>query len=120
MTIPKVLENPWVGIGIDNYSYAFYPPVISSDGLFVDKAHNEYLQIMLCEGIFCGIVYIVFLLKIFRDNIVKKNNLTYALFLGFTCYAIVAFFGISVIRVTPIFFLLISLLISKKDNDYEM
>ncbi|MBQ8472707.1 MAG: O-antigen ligase family protein [Bacilli bacterium] len=120
-TILKIKENPY-GIGIDNFYNAFYPPLIDSrSGFPVDKAHNDYLQKMLCEGIIPGTLFIILLLIIFFKNLFKhKNNLNYGLFLAFTSYSIQAFFNISMTRVAPIYFIIMGLLISQeKDKIYE-
>ena len=117
-TLEKIQENYLFGVGIDNFSLAFDNSLIDGiSGFMVDKAHNEYLQIMLCEGVIKGILYIVFLLIIFFKNLVKKKDkLTFALFLSFTCYCIQAFFNISVTRVFPLFFIILGLLISDSYN----
>ena len=114
-TIPKIKEHFWFGVGIDNYLNAFDKPLIDkkSNG-YVEKAHNEYLQIMLCEGVITGIVYIGFIMGVGVKNIKTKDNIYYALLLGFACYSIQAFFGISITRVSPIYFIVIGLLIGNK------
>ncbi len=106
-------DDHWLfGIGIDNYSAAFKPPIIDViSNLTVDKAHNEYLQKVVCEGIISGLLYVVFLFIVVIKNIKTKNKYLYACLLGFICYSIQAFFGISVTRVSPILFIVIGLLI---------
>ena len=121
-TIDKFKENWLTGIGIDNFKKAFNPPLLDHMGLIITKAHNEYLQKLLCEGLFSGGLYIIFLLIVFFKNLIKKkNSLYYSLFLAFTSYSIQAFFNISVIRVAPIYFIIIGLLIGfqVKDSGYE-
>lgn len=116
-TIEKIIEAPITGFGIDNYRIAFYPALIDPmNGRVVDKAHNDYLQRMVCEGILSGFTYIVFLILIFIRNINKcKSSYHYGLFLAFTCYAIEIFFSISVTRVAPIYFIILGLLISTNE-----
>ena len=115
-SLEKIKENFILGVGIDNFREAFDSKLIVS-GAIADKAHNEYLQIMVCEGVPCGIIYIVFLLFIFKNNINNKEKIYYICFLGFTSYCIQAFFSISVTRVAPIFFIIMGLLI-EKDNAF--
>lgn len=111
-TIPVIRDNPIFGVGIDNFRNAFNPNLVDvKSGLVVDKAHNEYLQKIVCEGLLSGILYIVFLFFIFIKGIKTKDNLTYALLLSFICYSTQAFFNISVTRVAPIFFIVIGLLV---------
>lgn len=114
-TINKIIEYKGVGVGIDNFYNAFNGRLIDTKSrLPVDKAHNDYLQKILCEGLLSGIVFIIFLLSIFFKLIFKKiPPIYYGLFLSFTSYSIQAFFNISVTRVAPIYFVIIGLLISK-------
>lgn len=118
-TISKIKENLLFGVGIDNFKYAFSPYLIDNvSGLVVDKAHNDYLQKILCEGILSGIMFIVLLLTIFFSNINKiKNKYKYGLFLSFICYSIQAFFSISVTRVALIYFILMGILASEENNE---
>lgn len=113
-TLSKIKENYLTGVGIDNFYNAFNPPLIDSiSGFPVDKAHNDYLQKMLCEGVFSGSLFIIFLLIVFFSNFFKnKNSYLFGLFLAFTSYSIQAFFNISVTRVAPIYFVIIGLLIA--------
>jgi len=112
-TIKKIGESPLTGVGVDNFRFAFRPLLIDKvSGLVVNKAHNEYLQRMLCEGLFTGITFIIFIAFIFFKNINKyKDNLQYGLFLSFISYSIQAFFNISVIRVAPLYFIIMGLII---------
>ena len=114
-TLSKIKENYLTGVGIDNFYNVFNPPLIDSiSGFPVDKAHNDYLQKMLCEGVFSGSLFIIFLLIVFFSNLFKKkNSYLFGLFLAFTSYSIQSFFNISVTRVAPIYFVIIGLLIAK-------
>ena len=111
------------GIGIDQFMYINDGEYIKDPitGNIVDKAHNEYLQILLTEGIFKCIFYIIFLLWIFFKAVYliiknKKNDgVFFGLFLSFTGYAVQAFFNISVTRVAPIFFIISGLLLAYID-----
>ena len=124
-TLYKIKEHYLTGVGIDNFYFAFYPPLIDSvSGFVVDKAHNDYLQKMLCEGVVSGLVFIIFLLsiffkkiRVFKDN---GNNIMLPLFLAFTAYSIQAFFNISVTRVAPLYFIIMGLLVSKNDANSEV
>ena len=113
-TIEKIKTAPITGYGIDNFRLAFDSKLLDSHNLIVDKAHNDYLQKSLCEGIISGIIFVIFLLIIFFKLIFKKlSPIYYGLFLAFTSYSIQAFFNISVTRVAPIYFIVIGLLIGK-------
>ena len=113
-TIEKIKTAPITGYGIDNFRLAFDSKLRDSHNLIVDKAHNDYLQKALCEGIISSIVFILFLLIIFFKFVFKKlSPIYYSLFLAFTSYSVQAFFNISVTRVAPIYFVIIGLLIGR-------
>ena len=110
-TIEKIKEAPITGFGIDNYAQAFDNKLFL-DSRLVDKAHNDYLQKSLCEGIISGLFFVVFLLVVFFKGIFKNlSPIYYGLLLAFTCYSIQAFFNISFINVAPIYFIIIGLLV---------
>ena len=111
----KIKEAPITGFGIDNFGNAFdYKLIDQANHGIVDKAHNDYLQKALCEGIIASIVFIVFLLMIFFKGIFRElSPIYYGLLLSFTCYSTIAFFSISVIRVAPVYFIVTGLLLSK-------
>lgn len=114
--VPKHLLH---GVGVDNFSNAFGEHQLLYEEVHekYDKAHNEYLQKLICEGIFSCITYIGMLSTIFVVSIKKilkeKNYITIALFLSFTGYSIQAFFNISVLEVAPLFWIVIGLLYNR-------
>lgn len=114
-TIEKMKESPITGFGIDNFNKAFKSQLFDSKSHgMVDKAHNDYLQKALCEGIPAGILFVTFLLIIFFKGIFRNlSPLYYGLLMAFTCYSVTAFFNISVIRVAPVYFVVIGLLLGK-------
>ena len=61
-------------------------------------------------------MYLIFLGIVFFDNIKTKDTLKRIILLGFVAYSIQIFFSISVIRVTPLFFILIGLLMSNNNE----
>lgn len=109
----KTKNHLLFGVGIDNVFYSFNPKLIDPvSGYAVDKAHNDYLQKLLCEGVFSFICYIIFLILIVLDNFRTENHLRRVIFLGFFAYITQIFFSISVIRVSPIYWILVGLLMS--------
>lgn len=113
--IPKHLLH---GVGIDNFTNAFgdTPLKFSSGKGFVDKAHNEYLQILITAGIFCLILYLALYFIIIKRGIkhsFKKQEIY--LILPIIGYIVQAFFNISVIRVAPIFYIALGLCSSEKN-----
>lgn len=115
----KIVPNHFFnGIGVDNFFYAFGDKPLykqnKDDVIFFDKAHNEYLQKLVCEGIFSCITYISMLLVVFFSSVKKifkeKNYIIIGLFLSFVGYSVQAFFNISVIEVAPLFWIACGLL----------
>ena len=114
--IEKLKDVPITGYGIDNFGHIFDHKLIKS-GRIITKAHNDYLQKALCEGIIASIVFITFLLMVFFKGVFSKlSPIYYGLFLAFTGYSVQAFFNISFINVAPIYFIIIGLLISMLAN----
>ncbi len=117
----KIVPNYWVhGAGIDCLTYAFDGKslITPKTNRIVDKAHNEYLQILVTEGVLSVVTYITFLLYTFVNSIkhIFKNetlnkSIYIPLFLAFIGYAIQAFANIRVTRVAPFFFIIFGLLI---------
>src|SRR5574344_511389 len=109
--IPKSLP---FGIGVDNVYFIDNGVPICNflKTECFDKAHNEFLQIAITEGLgslLCYLVLIVnIILKCFPTISHKKR---YILFLPFLGYLIQSFFNISTIRVSPIFYLIMGLII---------
>lgn len=97
-----------------------------------DRAHNEYLNLWITEGIFALVIYLVFLFALFLPGIAMfmKNKKTgevrhvgdevskIALF-AFFGYIAQAFFNISVVQVAPYFWMICGLLYSRKRNVNE-
>lgn len=101
--VPKYF---WLGSGIDTFGYV-YPS--NHSGLYYDKAHNEYLQILVTEGIFTLILYLGLLLILFIDSIKSNNKLVWILMMAFVGYALQAFLNISVNTVAPTFYIIMGM-----------
>ena len=110
--VPKYLIH---GIGIDNFSLIKNGRPVMVGYNAYDKAHNEYLQILITEGIFALISYLLLFGIILIKGIIssfKKNEIY--LVLPVFAYLVQAFFNISVIEVAPIFYICLGLLIERK------
>ncbi len=117
--VPKHLLH---GVGIDCFAYAFPKGLLlpSSILLLVDKAHNEFLQILLTQGIFALLTYISFLLIIIKNctkKLVKENYIKMALFLAIIGYLTQSCFNISVITVAPLFYIILGLAYNRGNDD---
>ncbi len=106
------------GIGIDNFGYLNNGEYFCSPKECFDKAHNEYLQILLTEGLFTLMAYLSFIafviIKYKKRNNKSSHNI--GLFYGIIAYLIQAFINISVIQVAPIFYLYVGFVCSRKEE----
>lgn len=115
-TLKIIPQNLLHGVGIDNFYYAFNgKALVTKNGrTFFDKAHNEYLQILITEGIFCLIAYMaLYSIIVFRGLRNCFKNREIYLIIPIVGYLVQAFFNISVIEVAPIFFITLGLCNSK-------
>ena len=114
-TLKIVPDYLWHGVGIDNYAYAFNGKALIFNNLLFDKAHNEYLQTLVTQGIFSFISYLLLyslvVIEGFKNNF--KDGRIYLL-LPVIGYLVQAFFNISVIEVAPIFFILLGLQVDRE------
>lgn len=109
-SIEVVKDNWLVGVGYDNL-YLVYP-TNSSSFLKVDNAHNVYLHELVTTGILGFVPYMLLVILTFIRAIRSKNKSMFLLFSGFLAYIIQALTNINVIYVTPIFFLIMGLMLS--------
>ena len=116
--VPKFLLH---GAGIDCFPKAFDGHALTAgllgNGLVMyDKAHNEYLQILVTQGIFALISYLLLYgYSVYRG---LKRSFKYKevyLLLPIIGYLVQAFFNISVIEVAPIFFMALGLCCGRID-----
>lgn len=113
-TLEIVPKNLLHGVGIDNFYYAFGNAPIAKGRWFFDKAHNEYLQVLITEGIFSLISYLAFfaiiVIRAIKEN--YKHSQIY-LILPVLGYLAQAFFNISVIEVAPLFYIFLGLAVTR-------
>ena len=118
----RVLPDYWLhGVGVDCFQSAMSSPKLNGRFIRFDKAHNEYLQILLTEGVFACITYIWFLFIIFIRGLkqsvqhIENKDFTFlALFLAFFSYIAQAFFNISVPNIAPYFWIFCGLFYERK------
>jgi len=92
-----VPQRPLIGSGPDSFYYAFPRDAQGVFNEYYDKAHNEYVQILVCQGILGLLSYLVFLGTVFIKAVPKafRNPLIMPVLAAFTGYCIQAFFNIS-------------------------
>lgn len=105
-TLKVVPKYFWLGSGIDTFGYVYQ----KGGNVYYDKAHNEYLQIIVTEGIFTLISYLSLLLLLFIDGVKSNNKLIWVLMMAFIGYALQAFLNISVNTVAPTFYIIMGMM----------
>lgn len=127
-----LLPRYWLsGCGIERLGTVYYNECELIDGIYFDKAHNEYLNLWITEGIFAVIFYLVFLFALFLPGVLQFweklrqklkgkgesyafDDVTRIAFFAFFGYIAQAFFNISVIQAAPYFWIICGLLYSRK------
>ena len=114
------------GCGIDQLSDYCYEGYAGPNARYVDKAHNEYLNLWVTEGIFALVIYLIFLFALFipglkqffgnKGKTVSRefDEISKIAFFAFFGYIAQAFFNISVVQVAPYFWMRCGLLYSRK------
>jgi len=114
-TIEYLPEHIYNGIGIDNFEYIENgKPItlwVEKEFQVFDKAHNEFLQKLITEGVFSFITYIILLIYVTKCYFSNNNKENYPYFVVFISYVIQSFVGISVITVAPIFYMIMGFII---------
>jgi len=107
-SLPLVKKYWLIGCGLDNFKDA-YP---QEGSLKYDKAHNVYLQILITNGLFALIFFLLLLFMAFLRGVKKKNVILTPIYVAFIGYSIQAFFNISVIDVAPYYYIILGLIFS--------
>jgi O-antigen ligase len=115
------LENfshPILGTGPDTFLNAFPAEAQGVYGQMYDKAHNEYLQIMVCQGILGLAAYLAFLGDSLRQAVIRafRDPMIFAALAAFVGYLAQAFFNISLPIVAQMLWILAGILVSKKEQ----
>ena len=114
-TIPLIGEYPIIGSGPDSFAIRFmakYTSDIASIGPLTinDTAANVYLTMLINIGIVGLVNYLLFIYFQLKNVIKNVNNYSFILLISFICYLIQDFFNLSVVIVTPNFWILMALL----------
>ena len=130
-TIALLPEYGLFGCGLEQLGMLCLNTYGIDNAIQFDKAHNEYLNLWITEGIFALIFYLIFLFVLFIPGIKqfarekRKENegkqreydeISKIVFFGFFGYIAQAFFNISVVQVAPYFWMICGLLYSRKRN----
>lgn len=120
-TVEIIPKHIWHGVGIDSFHKAFDGEALtrktSKKIVLYDKAHNEYLQILITEGIFGLLAYLFLYGYVVIYGL--KRGFKYGemyLVLPVIGYLVQAFFNISVLEVAPIFWMALGLCSGKNET----
>jgi putative inorganic carbon (HCO3(-)) transporter len=107
-------DKPLLGYGVDNFGSAFMSKysneakfMVKNLGGVVSKAHNEYLEILINNGVLSLAIYLFILaaivIKLLGKGMKEQNKYLIAIGLSIISYCVQAFFNISIICVSPVF-----------------
>lgn len=115
------LDRPLFGIGFDNYGEAFFMHPEMTTGFYNYKGHNEYLHVLVTQGIFAAVNYIAFCFIVWWKGIRNyldaedRNDkvITYMLLAMVMGYFSQAFFNSSVTNIAVYKWLVMGLLVPR-------
>lgn len=119
-------SNVLTGVGVANLKlYSFVGGTTIFDSVFsvADVAHNEFLDILVTRGIIGLVTYLALMLyvfifamkKLFKKGIRNSKDL-FGLLLAFVTYMATAFFGWRIIYLTPYFYVMVGLTVSRDES----
>ena len=113
-TLTLIPQYPLLGSGPDTFAIRFmakYTNDIASIGPLTlnDTAANVYLTMCINIGIVGLLNYLAFIFFQLKKGIEKMNNYSAVLLIAVVCYLVQDFFNLSLVIVTPIFWLLMAL-----------
>ena len=116
----QTVPRHWAtGIGLDNFPQVFYELYGDVNlPFFRNNAHNEFIHVLVTQGVFAFAGYMFIYLrtvvinvrKIFRGDDETSRALSWILLGMFVTYAAQSFFSVSVISVAPAFWLVLGTL----------
>ena len=112
-------NHPIIGSGPDTFRQAFPEEAQGFMNAGYDKAHNEYLQILVCQGILGLLSYLVFLAGVLIKSVSKafRNPLVMAVLAAFVGYCVQAVFNISLPIASQMLWVFAGLLACNKFRD---
>ena len=119
MGLSSVPGHWLTGVGLDNYGYVFLSDPGYQEGMYYqDKAHNEFIHILVTQGIPAFINYLALLVyvctgavkSVLEDGSKERRAVTWILLGMFVTYCVQAQFNGSVPYVAVYFWLVIGLI----------
>lgn len=129
--LKEIPKNILFGTGPDTMLKANIQPFVRYDKSLdaaiigqIDIAHNEYINILFHQGVFALMSYMALVILVVNKWLKYGDKFKYIGILGssLVCYLIQAFFGFSSCAVSPLFWIIMALIISTlniKENTYE-
>ncbi|MCL2226103.1 MAG: O-antigen ligase family protein [Oscillospiraceae bacterium] len=117
-----VPNHPIIGTGPDTFYHAFPDEAQGFMGAQFDTAHNEYLQILIAQGILGLLAYLVFLGGVFFGAIrfAFRNPMLMAVLAAFVGYSVQAFFNINLPIVSQMLWVLAGMLANEKFRQWAI
>ena len=115
-------QHPIIGSGPDTFFFAFPEEAHGYYGEQYDKAHNEYIQILICQGLIGLLCYLVFIGGTFIKAIpvAFKNPMFMAVLATFVGYSAQAIFNISLPIVSQLMWVFAGLLANKRFRELSL
>ncbi|MCL1819069.1 MAG: O-antigen ligase family protein [Oscillospiraceae bacterium] len=120
-SVQELFYSPWLGHGPDAFEWALtehQKHLYEVTNTTFDKAHNDYLQIAICNGFLGLAAFLLFIgalaVKVFPK--VWDNPVLMAAAAAIGAYCVQAFFGISTPMVTPLFFVMMGIAACRDDH----
>ena len=119
MGLLSVKDNWLTGVGLDNYRYVFESAPGYKNGMYVQaKAHNEYIHVLVTQGIPAFVNYMALLVyacsgavkSVLKKGSKEKRTVTWILLGMFVTYCVQALFNGSVTYVAVYFWLVVGLI----------
>lgn len=125
-TLRYVFKSPITGSGPDTFGRVFKMTrqeamqYFNAYNIYVDKAHNEFLQIIVTMGFPSLFFYLTLLIMAARRGYKKimsdRDNIALiSVYTGVLSYVVQSFFNISVVSVAPLYWSMLGFLISLSD-----
>lgn len=120
----KVLPDYWMlGAGPDNFTLITNRPDAPEALHSYDRAHNEYINLMMTQGVFAVAAYVAFLLTLFIPALgrwIKRKNgqAELLMFLAFFGYIAQAFFNIATIQFMPYFWIVCGMMSLESKQEF--
>ena len=117
-------DSPLIGWGPDtlkyrlNYDYnELQNKYVTSNGGYIDKTHNEFLEYAVSNGIFNLISYLILIGLIIYKLVGNINNdSSKIMLLTLVGYLVQSFFNISVIMVAPLYWIFLGFTLQKSKS----